>query len=99
MLQPQTDWPVRPSETPFCAAVGHAVHVVAGTGTTEYLPAAQAVHAIVLDVLVQVPLLDVPAAHTVHGVHVAAPAAVEKLLPNTQGTHTRFEVAEHAEAT
>ena len=76
MLQPQTDWPARPSDTPFCAAVGHAVHVVP-TGATEYLPAVQFVHAMVLDVLVQEPVLDVPAAHVVHGVHVDAPAAVE----------------------
>ena len=75
------------------------MHVVAGTGTAEYLPTAQAVHAIVLDVLVQEPLLDVPAAHTVHGVHVDAPAVVEKLLPVTQDVQTRFEVVEHAEAT
>ena len=50
--------------------------MVAGTGTTEYLPAAQAVHAIVLDVLVQEPLLDVPAAHTVQLVHGEMPEAL-----------------------
>jgi hypothetical protein len=52
------------------------VHV-APTGATEYLPGVQAVHAMVLDVAVQEPLLDVPAVHVVQGVHVAAPAAVE----------------------
>jgi hypothetical protein len=44
-------------------------------------------------------LLDVPAAHTVHGVHVDAPAAVEKLLPATQDAQTRFAVGVHVEAT
>jgi len=53
------------------------VHVVAGTGTTEYLPAVQAVHTTLAVVVQPVALLDVPAAHVVHGVHVDAPAAVE----------------------
>jgi len=26
LAQPQTDWPVRPKLTPFCAAVGHMLH-------------------------------------------------------------------------
>jgi len=73
--------------------------VVAGTGTTEYLPTAQAVHNTLAVVVQPAALLDVPAAQTVHGVHVDAPAAVEKLLPATQGEQTRFEVAVHVEAT
>jgi hypothetical protein len=75
-LQPQTDWPVRPSETPFCAAGGHVVQAVP-TGATEYVLAAHAVHT-ALAVLVQpAAFVDVPAAQTVQGVHVAAPAMVE----------------------
>jgi len=53
------------------------VHVVAGTGTTEYLPAAHAVHTALAVVLQPAAFVDVPAAHTVHGVHVDAPAVVE----------------------
>ena len=83
----------------MAGVVGHSVHVVAVTGETVSRPTAQAVHAIVLDVLVQEPLLDVPAAHVVHGVHVDAPAVVEKLLPVTQDVQTRFAVGVHAEAT
>jgi hypothetical protein len=99
VLQPQTDWPVRPSETPFCAEVGHAVHELVGTGATEYVLAAQAVHTTLAVVVQLAALLDVPAAHTVHGVHVDAPAAVEKLLPATQDAQTRFAVGVHVEAT
>jgi hypothetical protein len=52
------------------------VHVVP-TGTTEYLPAVQAVHTTLAVVVQPAALLDVPAAHVVQGVHVAAPAVVE----------------------
>ena len=72
---------------------------VAGTGTTENRPTAQAVHKTLAVVVQPAALLDVPAAHTVHGVHAAAPAAVEKLLPATQDAQTRFAVGVHAEAT
>ena len=98
MLQPQTDWPVRPSETPFCAAVGQVVHVVP-TGATEYVLAVQFVHTLLAVAVQPAALRDVPAAHAVQGVQVDAPAAVEKLLPATQLAQTRFAVAEHAEAT
>ena len=83
----------------MAGVVGHAVHVVGGTGTTENRPTAQAVHAIVLAVLVQEPLLDVPAGHTVHGVHVVAPVVFVKLLPATQDVQTRLAVGVHVEAT
>ena len=47
------------------------------TGATEYVLAAHAVHT-ALAVLVQpAAFVDVPAAQTVQGVHVAAPAMVE----------------------
>ena len=75
------------------------MHVVAGTGTTENRPTAQAVHTTLAVIVQPAALLDVPAAHVVHGVHVAAPAAVEKLLPATQDAQTRFAVGVHAEAT
>ena len=76
MLQPQTDWPVRPSETPFCAAVGQVVHVVP-TGATEYVLAVQFVHTLLAVAVQPAALRDVPAAHAVQGVQVDAPAAVE----------------------
>jgi hypothetical protein len=75
------------------------VHVVADTGTTEYLPTEQFVHTTLAVIVQPAALLDVPAAHVVHVVHVAAPAAVEKLLPAIQGVQTRFAVGVHAEAT
>ena len=53
-----------------------------------------------LAVLVQpAAFANVPAAHVVHGVHVDAFAAVEKLLPATQDVQTRFAVGVHVEAT
>ena len=75
------------------------MHVVADTGTTEYLPTEQFVHTTLAVIVQPAALLDVPAAHVVHGVHVAAPAAVEKLLPAIQGAQTRFAVGVHVEAT
>ena len=73
--------------------------MVAGTGTAEYLPTAQAVHTTLAVVVQPAALADVPAAHTVHGVHVDAPAMVEKLLPKTQDVQTKFAVGVHVEAT
>ncbi len=61
--------------------------------------AAQFVQTTLAVVVQPAALADVPAAHTVHGVHVDAFAAVEKLLPATQGVQTRLAVAVHPEAT
>ena len=61
--------------------------------------AAQVVHTTSAVAVQPAALADVPAAHVVHGVHVDAFAAVEKLLPATHGVQTRFAVGVHVEAT
>ena len=61
--------------------------------------AAQFVQTTLAVVVQPAALADMPAAHTVHGVHVDAFAAVEKLLPATQEVQTRFAVGVHVEAT
>ena len=82
--QPQTDWPVRPSETPFCAAVGQ-VKQDAEVEFVEYLPAGHAVHTL-LAVVLQLERLW-PGTHVVHCEQTLAPAA-DHVEPATHAEHT-----------
>jgi len=87
--QPQTDWPVRPSERPFCAAVGQFKQD-AVVEFVEYFPAGQAVHAL-LAVVLQLERLW-PGAHVAHGEQALAPAA-DHVEPATHAEQTWSAVA------
>ena len=93
VAQPQTDWPVRPSETPFCAAVGQVVQVAA-VPEAEYLLLVQLVHTL-LAVSEAVRLC--PGTHGVLGVQAVALAA-DQLTPSVQLAQTALDVAVHVEA-
>lgn len=93
VAQPQTDWPVRPSETPFCAAVGQVVQVAA-VPEAEYLLLVQLVHTL-LAVTEAVRLC--PGTQGVLGVQAVALAA-DQLTPGVQLAQTALDVAVHVEA-
>ena len=93
VAQPQTDWPVRPSETPFCAAVGQVVQVAA-VPEAEYLLLVQLVHTL-LAVTEAVRLC--PGTQGVLGVQAVALAA-DQLTPAVQLAQTALDVAVHVEA-
>jgi len=91
--QPQTDWPERPSERPFCAGVGH-VEQDAAVPEVEYMPAVQLVHK--LSAVTEAVRLC-PGAHGVLGVQAVALAA-DQLTPAVQLAQTALVVAVHVEA-
>ena len=93
VAQPQTDWPVRPSETPFCAAVGQVVQVAA-VPKAEYLLLVQLVHTLLA---VNEAVRLCPGTHGVLGVQAVALAA-DQLTPAVQLAQTAFVVAVHVEA-
>jgi hypothetical protein len=76
--------------------VGQAVHVVGGTGATEYRPAVQFVHTTLAVVVHAAALRLVPAAQVVQGEQAVAPAA-DQLTPAVHVEHTAFVVAVQAE--
>ena len=75
---------MRPSEAPFCAAVGQFVQLAA-VELVEYVPAAQAVHTL-LTVALQLERFW-PGAHVAHGEQALAPAA-DQLTPATHAEQT-----------
>ena len=87
------DWPVRPSERPFCPAVGQFVQDAAVL-ETEYAPAVQLVHT--LSAVTEAVRLC-PGTHGVLGVQAVALAA-DQLTPAVQLAQTAFVVAVHVEA-
>ena len=91
VAQPQTDWPVRPSETPL--ADGHIVQVVA-VPEAEYQLLVQLVHTL-LAVTEAVRLC--PGTQGVLGVQAVALAA-DQLTPAVQLAQTALDVAVHVEA-
>ena len=93
VAQPQTDWPVRPSETPFCAAVGQVVQVAA-VPEAEYLLLVQLVHTLLA---VNEAVRLCPGTHGVLGVQAVALAA-DQLTPAVQLAQTALDVAVHVEA-
>ncbi len=81
----------------MAGVVGQAVHVVTGTGATEYLPAVQFVHVRSAVREQAAALLLVPTGHNVQGVQAVALAA-DQLTPAAHEEHLVFAVAEHAAA-
>ena len=84
---------MRPSETPFCAAVGQVVQVAA-VPEAEYQLLVQLVHTL-LAVTEAVRLC--PGTHGVLGVQAVALAA-DQLTPSVQLAQTALDVAVHVEA-
>ena len=69
---------------------------VGPTGATEYWPAVQLVHVMSTVVVHAAAPRRVPAGHTVHASHVAAPAA-DQLTPAVQVKHTALVVGVQVE--
>ncbi len=70
------------------------MHVVAGTGATEYRPTVQFVHTTLAVVVHAAALRLVPATQVVQGEQAVAPAA-DQLTPAVHAEHMVLDVAEH----